>query len=296
MELNHHFFENKQVSLTNEYLKVDISLPGSLYRGSRFDWTGFITQITLDGTHTFCTPEPEQKNTNTNGIGLCNEFSNFIPLENDPASGIPFPKLGIGVLKSSAKEPFSCFKAYDIDPFQVEVIQDSHSIKFITQPAECRGISAYVEKTVTLHEKTITIDYYMKNTGTASIITREYNHNFILIDDCPIGPDYVITLPYEASIESMPEYVSCSGNEIHINESPIDSFHLHPTIDKKMAHKWDLYCKPLKLGIQEENNFCAVHFMIWGRNNVISPEVFVDINLEPNQSMNWSRKYSLYQS
>lgn len=40
-------------------LDVEITEPGERYSGSRFDWTGFVAQITLDGKHTFCGSESE---------------------------------------------------------------------------------------------------------------------------------------------------------------------------------------------------------------------------------------------
>ncbi len=293
MELNHYFFENKKICLENNHLSVEISAPGSLYRGTRFDWTGVITQVTLDGKTTFCVQEPEQNHTNTNGVGLCNEFTNFIPIENDVSAGIPFPKLGIGILKPLVKGSFNNFLACEIDPFKVEMVQkDSHTIKFIAYPTECRGISVYTEKTITLQNNKIIIDYEMKNTGTVALHTREYNHNFIQINDYPIGPDYTMKFPYEISVDNLPEYISCEDKEIHINEIPVDSFYLLPKGYTTEPHRWELICNPLKVGISEENDFSAGRFAIWGRNNVISPEVFVNIDLEPGQSMKWFRKYS----
>jgi hypothetical protein len=45
------------MKLENETIRLDIEEPGEGYVGSRFDWTGKITQITFRGRHTFCTEE-----------------------------------------------------------------------------------------------------------------------------------------------------------------------------------------------------------------------------------------------
>ena len=45
------------IGLKSDRLLVEIAKPGTVYAGSRFDWTGFITQVYLDGKHTFCAYE-----------------------------------------------------------------------------------------------------------------------------------------------------------------------------------------------------------------------------------------------
>jgi hypothetical protein len=87
------------IVIQSDRLKVEIAEPGGVYQGTRFDWTGFITQVTLDGKHTFCVPESYQPGHGTGGIGLCNEFGNEKPIAYDDAQpGETFPKLGIGLL------------------------------------------------------------------------------------------------------------------------------------------------------------------------------------------------------
>lgn len=61
--------------LRNEHLIVDIAAVGD-YKGTRFDWSGFITGITMrEGNHSFCVPESLKSGEGTGGSGLCNEFS-----------------------------------------------------------------------------------------------------------------------------------------------------------------------------------------------------------------------------
>ena len=45
------------IRLHSDRLTVEIASPGTLYQGTRFDWTAFITQVTLDNQHTLCVPE-----------------------------------------------------------------------------------------------------------------------------------------------------------------------------------------------------------------------------------------------
>ena len=68
------------MQIVSSRLAVEISEPGTLYRGARFDWTGFVTQVTLDQQHTFCAPEALPGGRGTGGMGLCNEFGIRQPL------------------------------------------------------------------------------------------------------------------------------------------------------------------------------------------------------------------------
>jgi len=36
------------IVLKSDQLTVEIAQPGVFYNGTRFDWSGFITQVTLD--------------------------------------------------------------------------------------------------------------------------------------------------------------------------------------------------------------------------------------------------------
>ena len=41
--------DTRPIVLTGDRLKVEIARPGEFYNGTRFDWSGHITQVTLDG-------------------------------------------------------------------------------------------------------------------------------------------------------------------------------------------------------------------------------------------------------
>lgn len=87
------------------------------YSGVRFDWNGFITQVTLDGKHTFCVPEALEPGRGTGGCGLCGEFGIHDPLGYDETPiGEYFPKIGAGLLKRPDSEPYDFFRKYEAVP------------------------------------------------------------------------------------------------------------------------------------------------------------------------------------
>jgi len=76
---------NTHINLENGRLNVEIARPGSVYNGSRFDWTAFITKIVLDNKYSFCAPESEIPGQGSGGFGLCNEFGINTPIGYDEA-------------------------------------------------------------------------------------------------------------------------------------------------------------------------------------------------------------------
>jgi len=103
--------------LENDRLKVDIAAPGEVYSGSRFDWTGFITQITLDHAVTFCVPERLEKGVGTGGVGLSNEFGIDQPLGYDEVKvGQQFPKIGVGLLTKASESDYDFFTIMTLLP------------------------------------------------------------------------------------------------------------------------------------------------------------------------------------
>jgi hypothetical protein len=169
--------------LRSDRLRVDIATPGTLYRGSRFDWTGLITQVTLDGRHTFCVPEGIHA-TSIGGIGLCNEFGIFHPIGYyDAAIGEQFPKLGVGLLTKLDGSDYRFNFRYPIEPFPIVVNQNGDcDVEFVVSPVDCRGYAASLVKRVSVRATELTIGYELTNTGKQRLATREYNHNFLSID------------------------------------------------------------------------------------------------------------------
>ena len=176
--------ENPPIVLRSDRLAVEIAQPGSVYSGTRFDWTGFITQVTLDGAHTFCVPESLTPGQGSGGVGLCNEFGIEEVIGYDEAQpGDPFPKLGIGLLARPDEQPYNFFRPYEIvAPFPIHVTANATQATFTVEPLECRGYAVRLTKTVTVEGAELTIAYTLENVGEKPIVTTEYVHNFLGID------------------------------------------------------------------------------------------------------------------
>ena len=211
---------NKYIELKNDRLCVEIARPGMVYNGSRFDWTGFITKVILDNKHSFCVPESLIPGEGSGGFGLCNEFGIDTPVGyNDAKPGGQFPKIGVGLLTRYDHSEYFFFNKYEVTPFPVRIISDSTSSKFEIPPIECNGYAIKMVKEITLDNNRLSIHYHIENTGTKSIKTEEYCHNFFAINNNKVGSGYLLRFPYDIEPDTKPNIMSVSGHEIRWSDT-----------------------------------------------------------------------------
>lgn len=288
--------QEKQIILNNNRLKVNIAQPGQLYNGSRFDWTGIILQVTLDDRHTFGTHESFKLGEGCGGMGLCNEFGieDVIGYE-EALVNEKFPKIGIGLLTKKDEEEYCFYRPYEVEPFPLMTDTGEDWVAFTSQPIENKGYALELNKTIKLRDNFIDVEYTLKNVGIKPIMTNEYNHNFVSIDDCPIGPQYTLRLPFEIKPEKIPDVLELDGKNITWNRTPDYDFYLKvPGFDTGGSYSWEITNESIGAGMREYSNFPVQQFALWGRAHVVSAEIFCEIYLEPEQTKSWKRTYEFY--
>ena len=317
------------ILLRSNRLTVQIAPPGSVYRGTRFDWTGFITQVTLDGVHTFCISESLQTDRSPGGIGLCNEFGNEKPVGYvDARPGEAFPKLGIGLLGRPKADQYNFTRTYNIIqtfPVSHHITPDTLSIQ--VDPLDCRGYAVRLKKTFTVKDTWLHIFYELENTGNKTIDTHEYCHNFISIDRQVISPDYHLHLPYPIEMENIAasyrsmlpgivrkivpvvltdklidsilkrglRAVAIEGDDLSFRFSPKTWFYLRTSgFSQSQGSQWEIKLHSSGVGLREYDDFAPARVAVWGAKHVISAEVFLDIVLKPGEAMTWLRRYEFF--
>jgi hypothetical protein len=279
-------------------LQVELGLPGEVYRGARFDWTGFITRVTLDGTHTFCVPESYQAGTGTGGIGLCNEFGIDQPVGYGEARpGEFFPKLGIGLLRRLDESPYSFACPYEVArPFPVDLEHGVDWARVIVEPVECQGYAVRLVKTFQVAENRLEISYSLANTGLRPVVTHEYVHNFIGIDQQPLGPGYLLRFPYPVVVDpqmtSGLDSLTLAGHDVHFSAAAGQGlyFRAQPA-GRSEQPQWEMWLQASGVGVREYDDFAPLRVAVWGTAHVLSPEIFVPIDLPPGTSQTWRRRF-----
>jgi len=286
--------------LQNRSLAVDIDEPGSVYCGTRFDWTGFIRQVTLDGRITFCAGEAADATDFRHlGRGICNEFGIDRPVGYaDCPVGGGFLKIGVGLLRRQSNGSYQFSGLYPLEPARHDCkVTDSRTASFSSECREVRGYACRLFKTVSLEESRIVISYRLENIGSRAIQTSEYCHNFIAMNDSPISPDYRLELSFDIHESEFGETVN-PGNVVEIGTScfgwkdiPSAPFFFsnvgHPA---PASSGWRLWNARLRAEVRECVSPAAAAMNLWGTRHVVSPELFVEINLSPGKTMEWQRR------
>ena len=143
--------------------------------------------------------------------------------------------------------------------------------------------------------------YNLKNTGEKTVITNEYCHNFLAVNHRMINGEYKLYFPFSIEKENIREIVD-PETVIQINSNCIswksefkNQFFLDSVnCGKKVKAMWSLENSELGVGIKESGNFIPEKINLWGNTHVVSPEIFIRINLPPGKSLSWVREYEVY--
>jgi hypothetical protein len=291
-----------RVSLDNGEISVSVFLPDTIrgyYRGTRFDWSGIIERVDYAG-HRFYAPLHAEHNPQTHDCisGPAEEFGMTAPCGfQEAAPGQAFLKIGVGLLLKDDDRAYHFDRAYrmlragkwDVDGTRTQV-------SFLQEMGGENGWAYRYHKRIRLLPgiPALAITHALENTGTKTIDTDHYNHNFTIIDDCPYGPDYRIEFPFTTP-------------------TPIPLKHLGwfrgNTIDVQQALQGESIWLPVHGGggqaenaalIRNERTGAAVRFqgdapltrmVFWAVERAACPEPFVSIRLAPGQAMHWQYRY-----
>lgn len=293
--------DDKTFELRNEQLHVMLDQPGHGYRGSRFDWTGFIRQIQYKDHAPLCAPESLIPGQGSGGEGLCSEFGlNHLPAYETCAVGGLFPKIGVGWLRRVDEGPRRIIFDYPIEiPAIFETVdlsdQNQTGLRLISRLPEHQGFSCVSTRTVRLIDNRLIMDIQLENTGSQPIVLDEYCHNFLSLDRIGQQSDYELRLgiDHQGVIEPRGD-CSIDGRLIHRDATMKGEFYfqLRPVPGQDEPDMiWQLKRRPDGLVMQDVSQLDMEYMAFWGKEHVISPEVFVALNLAPGQIKTWTRQY-----
>jgi hypothetical protein len=312
-------------TLDNGLLHVTLYLPNQttgFYRGTRFDWSGVIASLTFAG-HSFYGPwfdrvdptvtdfvfrGPEIVASTDSGItGPSEEFltANDSAVGFDQAApGATFLKIGVGVLRRPDTQPYSSYRDYQIvDPGHWTIDPHPTSITFTQQVVDPHSGYGYrYTKTVRLlpHQPRLTIDHTLTNLGRQPIATNVFNHNFLIIDHQPTGPDFTITLPYQPQ-PLHPYKTDLGGIEDNhiVYRKPLigrDVFSIPLTGFNQTPSDYDIRIDNphAGAGIRIQGDHPLEKEELWSIRTLIAMEPFVKLEAAPNKTIHWSQTYTYY--
>lgn len=288
--------------LKNKNLEICIDMPLENYQFSRFDWTGKITSVKFNGipisTQEKINGDPE----NVFGKGFYNEFGIDIPIGFDEINeGGTFPKIGVGELKKKG-EAYNFSKFYEVKSASFKLIKEFNKLRIECISGIVNGYSYELIKEIELLESCFEIRYRLKNTGKKAIVTNEYCHNFLAIDNELLGSNYILQFPFELKPELFDEALNPEGKVIvnkeliSFNGTPKEQFFYgNLTGAERVEASWELINIKSKIGIRETGDFETSKINLWGWKHVISPELFFDIDVKSGEETKWSRTYEVFE-
>ena len=294
-----------QTDISNGLIHATIYLPDSkkgYYRGTRFDWSGNIASLKYSG-HNYVDQWFIKYSLEIHDaiLGPVEEFTPLDYLETK--NGGSFLKIGVGMLYKSDDKPYTFSRLYQLlNPGKWTVKKMSDQVLFIHELND-KKYSYHYEKTVQLTngKPEMVLSHTLKNTGSRTIETSVYDHNFFVIDKHPIGPGIIIRLPFNLTCEGngLDELAEIEGNQI--------------VFPRVLGSGETVFCpmlegfgsSPNDYDIRIENRITGAGVRItcdqpllklafWACSTTACPEPYIKIKVDPGQEFTWKIKYEFY--
>jgi hypothetical protein len=297
-----------KASISNGPVQAVLYLPDpkdGYYRASRFDWSGIIPCLSYKGHSYFGVWFSHYDPMIADAItGPVEEFrSDDGALNYDHAkSGELFVKIGVGVLRKANDSAYKFMYPYPlVDGGKWTVHQERGSVSFRQQLHSPIGIAYDYTKTVKLdpHEPVLTLEHHLKNTGTETIDTEVYDHDFFMLDNTPSGPDLVTTLGFTPVAEkSMEPLAKIDGRRIVYQQTvqPGQSVESFLTGFSSSPSDYDITVENQKTGagVEQTGDTTMSRFNFWSPRTTVCPEAYVHLVIPPGQTAHWNIRYRFY--
>jgi hypothetical protein len=298
-----------KATISNGLIHAVVYLPDAkngYYRGSRFDWSGVVGCLAYKGHTYFGVWFPHYDPLLHDAItGPVEEFRprDASPLNYDQAKpGELFVKPGVGVLRRIDDGPFKFSAPYPIvDGGKWTVSARGGGVSFRQDLRGPAGISYIYTKDLKLdkHRPVLILEHEMKNTGTSTIETDVYNHDFFMLDGVPTGPGMVVRFPFEPKSETgFAIGARIDGKEIvyerelQTGESAASSL----TGFSSNVSDFDFTVENEKtgVGVEQSGDLPISSLFFWSIRTTICPEAYVHLKIAPGQTAHWTIRYRFY--
>ena len=291
-----------EATITNGQIQAHLYLPDAnngYYRGVRFDWGGIISDLSYKG-HTYFGKWFDLY-APTNNDAIMGPVEVFDPLEyNETTPGNGFIKIGVGTLAKADNSPYNFQKAYQIiNPGKWNIEKKSDRVIFLHTLNEKQYAYLYT-KTVQLmeHKPILVISHSLKNTGTKTIETTVYDHNFFMLDKQAIGTGLVLTLPFELNkkLIGAENYVEFNVNKLSYLKNSDNHYIKFEDLTDGKGSTYDLKVENYKTGagVRITGDQPIEQLAFWSSPKTVCPEPYIKIIVKPGQEICWRISYEFY--
>ncbi|MCS7042109.1 MAG: hypothetical protein NZR01_04900 [Bryobacteraceae bacterium] len=298
-----------QAFIKNRSLTARIYLPdpaNGYYRATRFDWSGQIFSLrTVRHEYFGQWFDRYDPLLHDSIMGPVEEFrsgNSALGYDEAPAGG-EFVRIGVGILRKPADEPFQTFRTYEIiDPGVWRVRQGRSWVEFQHAIRPANGYAYVYRKIVRLvrQQPKLEIEHTLLNAGSKPIETSQYNHNFFVIDGLPAGPGVTVEFPFELQTVRpfTASFVRSRGKRIEIVEeipegsSAIGEFRGFST----GARDYDIQVEHAAAGagVRIRGSLPLERLVFWCTRRTFCPEPYVRLSVPPGRRVSWKLTYEFY--
>lgn len=309
-----------QATITNGQVTAKMYLPDAkngYYRSTRFDWSGAISSLQYKG-HDYYGPwfdsvDPKVINwVNRDGEivdGPCGALEGPVdefqtPLGWDEAKpGGTFIKIGVGVLRKTG-DKYNRYFPYDVvNPGKWTVKTHKDSVEFTQVLSDPElGYSYLYRKVVRLvkGKPEMVIERSLKNTGRLEIKSEVYDHNFLVLDKQPPGPDFTIQFPFQVQTPRPPNesLLKVVDNRIvyqkQLSGKDEAVVFIRGFSDDAKDSKFVIEDSRVGAGMKMSVDRPLLREMLWSIRTVLAIEAYNAIDIQPGTEFTWSSTYDYY--
>lgn len=293
--------EFPQVRIANEVLKLTVYLPDAekgYYRGTRFDWSGQIARAEFQG-HTVFGPFRTKYDATGHDtcVGPAEEFDIDRPQGYAEAEvGQTFMKIGVGLIEKVKEAKYGFWNKYRIvAPGQWKVTSGKDWVEFRHDLAGGDWGYAYTKRIALAAGKpAFTINHTLKNTGKKPIDTTTYCHNFVIIDDEPVGPAYRVTWPFDLQVKEGRGKFEVAGKTLAFPEVAAASVWIAFAggMGRVADNAVTVENTQSGAGVRISSDQPAVEWRFYAEKTAACPEPFIRIQAAPGEEKSWRTDYA----
>lgn len=288
--------------ISNGIIEAVLFLPDTsdgFYRGARFDWSGVMPELNYKG-HTFFGRWFEKYDPFIHDaiMGPVNDFS---PVGYDEVKpGGKYVKIGIGTLLRPDEKAYSFNKrAKLVNPGKWKIKRKPDQVMF-THTLRDEPCSYVYTKTIRLlrGKPVMVMTHTLENTGNSTIETSVYNHNFLVIDNQPTGPDFTVEFPFKLSgtFGTGADKAGFRDNKVVFFQQLLSGESVHGGNIKGFgdtAADYNIFVmnKKTGAGVRITGDRPLSRLVFWASNKVLSPEPYTNIRIEPEEKFTWTITY-----
>lgn len=295
-----------QITLSNGPVTATLYAPHAqtgYYRGSRFDWSGVVASLTANGHSYFGTGWNEVAYSPTLHDAVGGPVEEFGAVGYEAAAvGGRFLKIGVGMLRKP-DEPKNFFAT----PYQIvngglwTTNYHKDYADFRHELTDKSGYGYDYRKTFRLvpGQPKLILEHRLKNTGTKSIETDVYNHNFLMPDGETTGPDLTVTFPFlPQTSDSFGGKAALSGKTVQFMRPLNRGEFVYATLTGYGTgpDAYDIRVENRKsgAGVRVTGDRPLSKLAFWANAANVSPEPYIRLNLPPGQETTWTITYEFY--